>query len=145
MPTRAVQVHYACLAEPTPGQVGDVLALYLLQGWWGPTSGRDRETAEAIIRGSHCFVVAEAEGRVIGMGRALSDRVSDAYIQDVVVEPSFRGRGIGRRIVEELVHRLRQDGIEWIGLGAEAGTHDFYRRAGFTELPGCIVMLKKDP
>jgi len=138
-------VHYAFITEPAASQVEEVLALYRIQGWWGRSSERDPETAGAIIRGSHCFLVAEADGRVVGMGRAISDGVSDAYIQDVVVDPAYRGRGIGGRIVADLVHRLRQDGIGWIGLGAEAGTHDFYRRAGFTELPGCIVMLKKDP
>ena len=97
------------------------------------------------MRGSHCFVIAEAQGRVVGMGRAISDGVSDAYIQDVVVDPAFRKRGIGGRIVADLVDRLRHDGIDWIGLGAEAGTHDFYRRAGFAEMPGCTVMLKKNP
>lgn len=138
-----MQVHYAFIRESTDGQLDRILALYRMQGWWGPSGQRDLEMAGAIIRGSHCFAVAEAEGRIIGMGRALSDGASDAYIQDVVVDPAFRGRGIGSRIVADLVHRLRHDGIGWIGLGAEAGTHDFYRKAGFMELPGCIVMLKK--
>ncbi len=140
-----MQVVYTFITEPTPMQLEGVLDLYRLQGWWGPPTDHDPEVAEAIIRGSHCFVVAEAEGRVIGMGRAISDRVSDAYIQDVAVDPACRGKGLGGRIVSELVHRLRQDGIDWIGLGAECGTHEFYRRAGFTELPGCIIMLKKSP
>jgi spermidine synthase len=138
-----MQVQYAFISKPTAGQLDGILALYRMQGWWGPSGERDPEMAGAMIRGSHCFAVAEAEGRIIGMGRALSDGVSDAYIQDVVVDPAFRGRGIGSRIVEDLVHRLRHDGIDWIGLGAEAGTYDFYRKAGFTELPGCLVMLKK--
>jgi len=145
MHSSVMTVHYAFLKEPAASQIEGVLALYRIQGWWGPSAEDDPRQAAAIIRGSHCFVVAEADGRVIGMGRAISDGVSDAYIQDVVVDPAFRGRGIGGRIVADLVRRLRQDGIGWIGLGAEAGTHDFYRRAGFTELPGCIVMLKKDP
>ncbi|HNQ01364.1 MAG TPA: GNAT family N-acetyltransferase, partial [Syntrophales bacterium] len=115
MHSSAMQVHYAFITEPAASQVEEVLALYRIQGWWGPSSERDPETAGAIIRGSHCFVVAEADGRVIGMGRAISDGVSDAYIQDVVVDPAFRGRGIGGRIVADLVHRLRQDGIGWIG------------------------------
>lgn len=140
-----MQIDYLFITVPSPSQLEGVLRLYRFQGWWGTSTDHDNEMAGAIIRGSHCFAVAEAEGRVIGMGRAISDRVSDAYIQDVAVDYGLRRRGIGSRIVSELVHRLRQDGIGWIGLGAEAGTHDFYRRAGFTELPGCIVMLKKNP
>lgn len=141
----AMEVHYAFITEPTALQIEGVLALYRMQGWWGPTGERDPEVADAMIRGSHCFVVAEAQGRIIGMGRAISDGVSDAYIQDVAVDPAFRGKGVGSRIVGDLVYRLRHDGIDWIGLGAEAGTHDFYRKAGFIEFPGCSVMLKKSP
>lgn len=140
-----MRVVYTFITEPTPSQIEGVLEIYGRQGWWGPPTDHDLETAGAIIRGSHCFVLAEAQGRVIGMGRAISDRTSDAYIQDVAVDPAFRGRKIGRRIIADLVRRLQQDGINWIGLGAEAGTHDFYRKAGFAELPGCIVMLKKNP
>jgi len=138
-----MQIDYLFITVPSPSQIEGVLRLYRLQGWWGPSTDRDREMAAAIIRGSHCFVIAGAQGRPVGMGRAISDGVSDAYIQDVVVDPAFRGRGIGGRIVGDLVGRLRHDGIDWIGLGAEAGTHDFYRRAGFAEIPGCTVMLKK--
>ncbi len=140
-----MQIDYSFLTDPSPSQTEGVLRLYRLQGWWGPPTDRDRDLAASIIRGSHCFVIAEAQGRVVGMGRAISDEVSDAYIQDVVVDPAFRERGIGGRIVAGLVERLRHDGIDWIGLGAEAGTHDFYRRAGFAEMPGCTVMLKKNP
>ncbi len=139
-----MQIVYTFIKEPTPLQVEGVLELYRLQGWWGPPTDHDPELAEAIIRGSHCFVVASHEGKIIGMGRAISDRASDAYIQDLVVRLAFRGKGIGTGMVNEIIGRLRQDGLGWIGLVAEEGTWDFYRRAGFAEMPGSILMLKKN-
>jgi spermidine synthase len=139
-----MQIVYSFIKEPAPLQVEDVLELYRLQGWWGPPTDHDPELAEAIIRGSHCFVVASHEGKIIGMGRAISDRASDAYIQDLVVRLAFRGKGIGTGMVNEIIGRLRQDGLGWIGLVAEEGTWDFYRRAGFVEMPGSILMLKKN-
>jgi spermidine synthase len=139
-----MQITYTFITEPTPAQVQGVLDLYRLQGWWGPPGDRDHEMAGAIIRGSHCFVIASHEGRLVGIGRTISDRVSDAYIQDLAVQPAFRGRGIGTGIINELIGRLRQDGLGWIGLVAEAGTWDFYRRAGFAEMPGSILMLKQN-
>jgi ribosomal protein S18 acetylase RimI-like enzyme len=142
--TDAMQVVYTFITAPTPLQVEGVLELYRLQGWWGPPTDHDPELAEAIIRGSHCFVVASHEGSVIGMGRAISDRASDAYIQDLAVRFAFRGNGIGTRMVNELITRLRSDGLGWIGLVAEAGTWDFYRRTGFAEMPGSVLMLKKN-
>jgi ribosomal protein S18 acetylase RimI-like enzyme len=143
--TNAMQVVYTFITEPTPSQVEGVLDLYRLQGWWGHPTDQDLEMAVAIIQGSHCFVVASHEGSIIGMGRAISDRASDAYIQDLAVRFAFRGKGIGTRMVNELIARLRSDGLGWIGLVAEAGTWDFYRRAGFAEMPGSILMLKKNP
>ena len=141
----AMQVNYTFITEPTPSQVEAVIELYRLQGWWGKTTDRDRELAGSIIRGSHCFVIATQQGRLVGMGRAISDRASDAYIQDLNVHPEYRGKGIGARMVQELVGRLKDDGLGWIGLVAEAGTWDFYRRIGFADMPGSVLMLKKEP
>jgi aralkylamine N-acetyltransferase len=139
-----MQVVYTFIEEPTPLQVEGVLELYRLQGWWGAPTDHDPELAEAIIRGSHCFVIASCEGSIVGMGRAISDRASDAYIQDLTVRFAFRGKGIGTRMVNEIIGRLRHDGLGWLGLVAEEGTWDFYRRAGFAEMTGSILMLKKN-
>ncbi len=140
-----MQITYTFITEPTPAQVQGVLELYRLQGWWGEPGAHGPGLAGAIIRGSHCFYIASREGRVVGMGRAISDKASDAYIQDLTVHPEFRGKGIGTRMVQELVGRLQRDGLGWIGLVAEAGTWDFYRRIGFADMPGSILMLKKNP
>jgi ribosomal protein S18 acetylase RimI-like enzyme len=140
-----MQIVYTFITEPTPLQIEGVLELYRLQGWWEPPTDHDPKLAEAVIQGSHCFVIATRQGRIVGMGRTISDRASDAYIQDLTVHPEYRGRGIGTRMVQELVGRLLSDGLGWIGLVAEAGTWDFYRRIGFADMPGSILMLKKNP
>jgi spermidine synthase len=138
-----MQITYTFITEPTPAQEQGVLELYRLQGWWGEPGDHDPGLAGAIICGSHCFFIASHEGRLVGMGRAISDRASDAYIQDLTVHPEFRGKGIGTRMVQELVGRLQRDRLDWIGLVAEAGTWDFYRRIGFADMPGSVLMLKK--
>jgi ribosomal protein S18 acetylase RimI-like enzyme len=65
------------------------------------------------------------------MGRVISDGASDGYIQDVVVLPEFRGRGIGREIIRRLTDRCVAAGLTWIGLVAEPGTQKFYETLGF--------------
>ena len=97
------------------------MALYRMAGWWEDDSD-DPAQIHQLISGSHCFAIASAQGEIIGMGRAISDGVSDAYIQDITVNKSFRRRGIASRIVEELVKKLHEDGLYWIGLIAERGT-----------------------
>ncbi len=50
-----------------------------------------------LIRGSFLFAVAvdRKTGHAVGMGRVISDGVSDGYIQDLVVLPEYRKTGIG--------------------------------------------------
>lgn len=120
----------------------EIIALYRAAGWWR----EDRDQPEQIaplIRGSFRFVVArDSGGRIVGMGRAIADGVSDAYIQDIVVLPEFRGRGLGARIVRELVEECERAGVLWIALIAEPGTTRFYNRLGFQALEGYVPMRR---
>ncbi|WP_419655977.1 GCN5-related N-acetyltransferase [Desulfosarcina variabilis str. Montpellier] len=134
-------IDYQFLLTPTQTEIARLTDLYRLARWW--TDPADNPEAVAgIVRGSHCFLVARNGQTIVGMGRAISDRISDAYIQDVTVDPAFRGQGIGSRIVTELVTRLEADGIGWIGLIAERKTHPFYQPLGFSPMADSVPMLK---
>lgn len=134
-------IEFAFIETPTQIEIARLTGLYRLAGWW--TDEADNPPLVAgIVSGSHCFLVARRAGTIIGMGRAISDRISDAYIQDVTVDPAFRGQGIGSRMVAELVARIEADGIGWIGLIAERKTHPFYRPLGFSPMADSLPMLK---
>jgi ribosomal protein S18 acetylase RimI-like enzyme len=79
------------------------------------------------------------------MGRILSDGVSDAYIQDLVVLPEYRGRGIGKELVQRLVAHCRKANLTWIALVAEPGTEGFYQSLGFTSMIGYVPMRLERP
>ncbi len=123
-----------------------IVELYQAGGWWREAPAW-RDVIPAMIRGSFCFLVArEAGGEVVGMGRVISDGVSDAYLQDVVVKRAYRGQGIGREIVRRLTERCHAAGITWIGLIAEPGTQAFYEPLGFAPLADYQAMLhRQDP
>ena len=121
-----------------------ILALYRHAGWWQTDDNPEYlRTVEKIIANSHCFAIAAHGSRIIGMGRAISDRVSDAYIQDVTVHSDYRGRGIGKAIVRKLLERLRGDGMQWIGLISEPGYDRFYEGLGFARMEGYTPFLLK--
>lgn len=112
----------------------DIVAdLYMAGGWWDRALSTGLST---LITGSFAFVIAieHSTGRVIGTGRVLSDGISDAYIQDLVVLPNYRGRGIGTEILSTLLDHCRSAGITWIVLVAEPGTEAFYVPLGFQKL-----------
>ncbi len=117
-----------------------VVALYQSGGWWREDPYA-REIIPRMVRGSFCFLTAvDAGGRIVGMGRAVSDGASDAYIQDVVVLTEYRRRGIGQELIRRLVAHCRERGLEWIGLVAEPGTTPFYEKLGFEVLPGHVAL-----
>jgi spermidine synthase len=139
--TTAAPIEYKFIQTPTQAEIARLIELYRLAGWW--TDEADHPSLVAgIVAGSHCFLVACRNGAIIGMGRAISDRISDAYIQDVTVDPAFRKQGVGSRIVAMLAERLAADGIAWIGLIAERKTDAFYRPLGFSPMADAVPMLK---
>lgn len=136
-------LHYDFLDNPENGFldifIEQITELYRSQGWWdGPDNP---ELLNAIIKGSHCFIIARNDKEIIGMGRAISDRTSDAYIQDVTVKKNYRGKGIGKYMVKMIIDRLHADGVFWIGLIAEKGSHGFYEAIGFKPMTNSTPMI----
>ncbi|HAF71270.1 TPA: N-acetyltransferase [Candidatus Acetothermia bacterium] len=86
------------------------------------------------------FLVAEVSGRVVGFlacdpdWRARQRKVLE--IHEVVVAPEFRGRGIGRALMEEAFRLGRARGREvaslWVGEG-NVQARAWYRKLGFKE------------
>lgn len=128
------EIEYRILKEVSPEDQAAMALLYRENGWIGP-----EDSAGFIVAGmlnAAVAVAAYADGKLIGMGRALSDNVSDAYIQDVAVSAAFRGRGIGGGIVKALIAELRRRGVDWIALVGAPGTEHFYQNLGFRTEPG---------
>jgi len=121
-----------------------IVELYQDAGWW-QESPQARKAIPLMIRNSFCFILVQENSsqKIVGMGRALSDGCSDAYIQDVVILKSFRQKGLGAKLIQELTSYCQKKGLEWIGLIGEPGTKSFYEKLGFEELPSYIPMKWK--
>ena len=125
--------------------ISQLIALYKDAGWWKEENdGVDPNFIQKIIEGSFCFAIALKDDKIIGMGRSISDGVSDAYIQDVVVLNELRGKGIGVMIMDEIVKYLKSKNISWIGLIAEPGAVSFYDRYGFSRMELYVPFILRD-
>jgi len=119
--------------------IEEIRSLYIAAGWW-QESEKARAAILPMIAGSFCFIVATDGKKTVGMGRVISDGVSDGYIQDVVVLPEYRGYGIGKKIIVKLTEECQKSGVVWIGLVAEPGTPPFYEKIGFRQIEGFVPM-----
>ena len=89
----------------------------------------------------HPVLVAESDGRVVGWAslNVFNARRAYEHVADLslYVERDWRGRGVGRRLLEALVARARELGYHKLVLAAfpwnEAGMRA-YGRAGFREV-----------
>ncbi len=126
---------------PTLEQTLQIVEMYRSEGWWQSYDDDRDSLIPRIIEGSHCFMIAVDGNLIVGMGRAISDGICDAYIQDVTVRKERRHQGIGRMILHALLECLHADGISWIGLIAEPGSFDLYLDAGFRKMKDAAPML----
>jgi len=122
----------------------DFTRLYKEAGWWKGGYDKDLSFIGRVVKRSFCFMGAFYKGKMIGMGRSISDGIGDAYIQDVIILKEFRGKGLGKKIIKKITEYLLSKGIDWIGTIAEPGTKKFYGKLGFKIMKKYTPMLWYD-
>jgi GNAT superfamily N-acetyltransferase len=96
--------------------------------YWG--RGRSRAaTARAIARSTR-VVGCYRGGEQVGFARAVSDEVTFAYLADVYVLASHRGRGLGRELLAEILDGGPRWEVRWLLNTADA--QELYAAFGFT-------------
>src|SRR5205085_3494975 len=77
-----------------------------------------------------CFI-AEWRGLAVGTATTISYGEQSAWIGMLLVHPDFRGRGIGRALLQRCLDYLHSHGVGCIQLDATAQGQPIYERAGF--------------
>lgn len=119
-------------------RASDVRRLYDGAGWWPEweVSGIERAIVASIAVG------AWDGDKLVGFSRAISDGVHRAYVEDVVIDPEYRGSGIGDKLVAFLMEQLGEVNI--VSLFCEPERVNFYSRNGFRP-SGTQIMLHREP
>lgn len=108
--------------------------LFETTGWNADYKVSAAELERALAASWH-VECAYLEGRLVGLGRLVSDGVLYAMIYDLIVHPDCQGRGIGDALLGRLVDRCQQAGLRQIQLFSARGRTDFYRKRGFEPRP----------
>lgn len=118
--------------------VGRCLPLWSAEGMIheDDTAGRARQLLRLCPGLSR---VALDGASVIGCALASYDGFAGQLLR-VVVEPAWRGRGVGSALVRGCVEALRARGARWVILGCEERLVSWYARLGFGTAPArCLV------
>ncbi|MGW8483721.1 GNAT family N-acetyltransferase [Microbacterium sp. NPDC055903] len=102
------------------------------QAYWA--DGRSRATQDAAIDGSRNYGVwSEETDAQVACARVVTDLVTFAWLCDVFVDPSVRGRGVGKQLVSGVLDDLGPLGLRRMLL-ATADAHGLYAQFGFEAL-----------
>ena len=105
----------------------DVVHRLLAATYWGDR--RPREIIERMVAGSICFSLYLGSVQ-IGFGRAVTDSATFTWVADIVVEPEFRGIGLGQWIMECLVAHPAIEGTQMVLQTRDA--QGLYEKFGFS-------------
>lgn len=78
------------------------------------------------------LIAKDKEGNAIGVLSAYT-AFSEVYVDDIWVEASLRGKGIGSRLLQKLEHHFKGKGFNNINLVTSAfQAPEFYKKCGFS-------------
>lgn len=86
------------------------------------------------------YVAVDSNNRVLGAITLLLERkflhggAIAAHIEDVVVDSSARGRGLGKRLVQHVVREAKKQNAYKVILNCSSNVKSFYASCGFLDL-----------
>ena len=111
---------------------------FLAQSYWSP--GIPRAVVERAIANSLCFAIF-CEDRQVGFARVITDKATFAFLADVYVLPEHRGKGLSKRLVEQVIQHPDLQGLRRMLLGT-LDAHGLYERFGFRPLAAPERMME---
>ena len=116
----------------------DYVHQFLSQSYWSP--GVNIQVVKKAIKGSLCFGMYEVinkpflpAGRQVGYARMVTDKATFAYLADVFIDENYRGKGLGKWLVEMKLAHPDLQGLRRILL-ATKDAHKLYEQCGFTSI-----------
>ena len=113
----------------------EVMELYRANGW--SAAGRPTELYQALLH-AHTLVTARNDGRLVGLGNAISDGYLVVYYPHLLVHPDYQGRGIGRMIMEKMQEKYAHFHMQMLTADGEAIA--FYKKMGFKQAGQTLPM-----
>ena len=114
----------------------------LKNAYW--TKGRNESVTLKAISNSLNFAIFEINTeRLVGYARVITDYSTIYYLSDVYIDEKFRGKGLGKKILEWIIlHEDKLSGIN--GLLKTKDVVDLYKRYGFEECKAVCMVRTND-
>jgi GNAT superfamily N-acetyltransferase len=116
----------------------DAIHAYLVRAYW--CQGIPRKTVERAVANSLCFALLHGKAQ-IGLARVVTDSATFAYLCDVYVLEDYRGKALGKWLMECVMGHPALQGLRRFIL-ATRDAHGLYRQFGFRALSKPEVIME---
>ncbi len=104
----------------------EVIEIYKKNGW---SSAEKPEKLIKALKNSDSLVTARIYGKLVGIGNAISDGSLVVYFPHMLVHPEYKGKGVGRAMMELLQEKYSSFHQQMLTADEEA--IGFYKAMGF--------------
>ena len=122
------------LTSDIPPKAEELMELFHQTTW---ANNRTFEGIEALLKNTNTCIVIRDNNTLIGFGRALTDGIYRALIDDIIIDKNYQRKGLGGEIVHCLLDKLLE--VEEIFLNCGEHLEDYYNKYGF-ERADCLTM-----
>ncbi|MBO4849000.1 MAG: GNAT family N-acetyltransferase [Clostridia bacterium] len=119
-----------------------MLRLYSSVGWTAYT--RDPDTLMRGLAGSLLAIGAFDGDELIGLIRVVGDAATIICVQDILVDPAYQRRGVGRRLMQAVLDRYGSVRQFVLCSDDSPEANAFYRAMGLKPMPelGCVGWIR---
>lgn len=103
--------------------------------------GRKGDKLRRAFTNSQVVCYAYDAHRLVGVARAVTDGEYHAVVYDVAIHPDYQGRGLGTRVMRNVLERLP---VWRVMLVASHDVQGFYVRLGFAAYADVMARLDAD-
>lgn len=108
----------------------DIITGFIQRSYWA--ADRSLDAIQRTLVTSLCFGVYHKNLQV-GFARVVTDYAAVAWLCDVFIDEAYRGRGLGKLLIQTIVSHPDLEKVKRWTLNTR-DAHELYRKFGFTEI-----------
>ena len=121
-------MEYRIIEDSENMKIEDIVRLLKMTYW---ADKRSVETIEKSVQNSSCYgIYVEGNDRLVGFARVITDCATSWYLCDVIIDPDYRHRGLGKALMSHIIPKY----AGFRGFLFTRDAHGLYRQYGFEVL-----------
>ncbi|KUO77321.1 MAG: GCN5 family acetyltransferase [Clostridia bacterium BRH_c25] len=114
------------------------IKVLLKQSYWA--NERTEERILKSVENSICYGIY-TNNDLVGFGRVVTDYSTVYWICDIIVDEDHRGKGLGKKLMENIMAAKELEGL--LGILATEDAHGLYEQYGFIKEPRKFMIKKR--